>query len=209
MKKIGLVLAALLVAAASASAQDPLTEAKKKAQAAKAAADKHTDEMQKPEAQAPAPKQVEKPAPKQAPKEAPKQGAKLPQTTVKPGTQLNVPKTDTAGPPPTIYREVFDYARDGRRDPFVSLLTTNELRPTMSDLKLTGILLDHAGRNSIATLRDITNNSQYRVTVGSVLGRMRVTAIRTLTIVFTIDEFGTTRKDSLTLRDSTNKARGK
>jgi len=119
------------------------------------------------------------------------------------------PKADTV-PPPTIYREVFAYERDGRRDPFLSLLTTNDLRPTMSDLRLTGVLYDHSGRGkSLATLRDITTQAQYRVGVGSVLGRMRVSAIRTETVVFTIEEFGTTRRDSLVLRDSTNKARGK
>jgi len=202
MKKLGLVIAALVLAAASASAQDPLTNAKNKALAAKKAADAHTEAEQKPEAQAPAPK-AQAPTAQQASKPSGQPGSKL----VKPGTELAVAKTDTGGPPPTIYREVFEYTRDGRRDPFVSLLTTNELRPTMSDLRLTGILFDHSGRNSIATLRDITNSAQYRVTVGSALGRMRVTAIRTLTVVFTIDEFGTTRKDSLTLRDSTNRAR--
>lgn len=196
--KMRFAFAALFVcvAASAATAQNPLAEAKKKAMAAKAASDAHTEAMQKPEAQAP-----QKSAAKQAPAPAP--AGKLPVTTVKPGTQLAVVKTDTSGPPPTIYREVFDYARDGRRDPFVSLLTTNELRPTMSDLRLTGILYDHSGRNSIATLRDQTNQALYHVSVGSVLGRMRVSAIRTLTVVFTIDEFGTTRKDSLTLRDST------
>ena len=52
-----------------------------------------------------------------------------------------------AGPPPTIYREIVRRIRaDGRRDPFVSLLTTNELRPAMSDLRLTGVLFDHSGR---------------------------------------------------------------
>jgi hypothetical protein len=203
MKKTAIVIVALFTAAASASAQDMYTNAKNKALGAAKAENAHIEAMQKPEAQAPAQKaQPTKPAP--APAQA---GKQLKQGAIKPGTELNVPKADTAGPPPTIYREVFEYARDGRRDPFVSLLTTNELRPTMSDLRLTGILFDHSGRNSLATLRDITNNSQYRVTVGSALGRMRVAAIRTLTIVFTIDEFGTTRRDSLTLRDSTNRAR--
>ena len=100
------------------------------------------------------------------------------------------------------------YDADGRRDPFNSLLTTNELRPAISDLRLTGVLYDHTGRHSVATLRDIGTNAQYRVTTGSTLGRMRVATIRYTTVVFTIDEFGTTRQDSLILRDTT-KARGK
>ena len=92
--------------------------------------------------------------------------------------------------------------RCARRDPFVSLLLTNELRPTMSDLRLTGILFDPNG-HSVATLRDIGTNTQYRVATGSVLGRMRVSSIRLKTVVFTIDEFGMNRQDSLVLGDST------
>jgi hypothetical protein len=185
-----IVFSLLVVAGASvASAQgDPLTAAKKKAMDAKKAADAHTEAMQKPE-QAPPPKAVPKAATKAA----------------KPGTKLEVApaRPDTSGPPPSIYRETFEYNSEGRRDPFVSLLTTNELRPTLSDLRLTGILFDHTGRNSIATFRDLTNSAQYRVTIGSVLGRMRVTAIHTQNVVFTIDEYGTTRRDSIALKDST------
>ncbi len=125
-------------------------------------------------------------------------GAKSPATSAsKPAA------TPAAAPSLVIMRETFDYQRDGRRDPFVSLLTTNELRPAMSDLRLTGILFDHSGDRSVATLRDLGTNAQYRVSVGTTLGRMRVSAIRLKTVVFTIDEFGTTRKDSLVLGDST------
>lgn len=191
MKRLMLTLLVVTGASVASAQGDPLTAAKKKAMDAKKAADTHTEAMQKPE-QAPPPKAVPKGASKG-----------LPQTTAKPGTQLDVAKADTSGPPPTIYRETFEYNSEGRRDPFVSLLTTNELRPTLSDLRLTGILFDHTGRNSIATFRDLTNQAQYRVTIGSVLGRMRVTAIHTQNVVFTIDEYGTTRRDSIALKDST------
>jgi hypothetical protein len=126
----------------------------------------------------------------------------------KKGSAPAVAAADTAGPPPTIWREQFTYSADRRRDPFNSLLTTNELRPTLSDLKITGILFDPAGRRSFATLRDLVTNAQYRVTNGSTLGRMRVAGIRTRIVVFTIDEFGTTRQDSLVFGDTT-KARVK
>lgn len=105
-------------------------------------------------------------------------------------------------------REEYDYSDGGRRDPFYSLLRTTELRPTLSDLRLTGVLFDHSAGRSVATLRDLATNAQYRVTIGSVLGRMRVSTIRLKSIVFTIDEFGSTRQDSLFLGDST-KVRGK
>jgi type IV pilus assembly protein PilO len=110
---------------------------------------------------------------------------------------------DTANPPPPIYRERYAYMRDGRRDPFYSLLLTSELRPTMSDLRLTGVQYDPENHKSSATLRDVTTpNTPYRVNVGSTLGRMRVSSIRNKAVVFTIEELGTTRRDSLVLGDS-------
>jgi hypothetical protein len=120
----------------------------------------------------------------------------------KPGLAVGT-KSDTAAVPTTIMREEYAYSRDGRRDPFYSLLATSELRPTIGDLRLTGILFDRSGSRSVATLRDVSSNVQYRVFVGSTLGRMRVNAIRMKAVVFTIDEFGTTRQDSLFLGDST------
>jgi len=131
-----------------------------------------------------------------------------PKVVERPVTKLDIAGVDTAGTPPVILRESYAFAKDGRRDPFVSLLTTNELRPTMSDLRLTGIVFAEGEGRSVATLRDVATNASYRVSPGSTLGRMRVSAIRQKTVLFTIDEFGTTRQDSLVLGDST-KVRGK
>ena len=64
---------------------------------------------------------------------------------------------------------MFSYDESGRRDPFVSLMTVGELRPMISDLAITGILIDPTGRNSIAILRDVTSKEQYRVRVGQQL----------------------------------------
>jgi len=118
------------------------------------------------------------------------------------GGQLAPPIADTVSSRSSIMREVFEYAKGGRRDPFVSLLTTAELRPTLSDLRVTSVFIDLSGRNSLATLRDVGANTRYTVRVGSTLGRMRVSSIRGQTVVMTIDEFGMTRRDSLVLRDS-------
>jgi hypothetical protein len=100
-------------------------------------------------------------------------------------------------------REVFDYDAAGRRDPFISLLTTDELRPTVADLRLVGVLYDESGRRPVAIMRDILSNTQYRVTTGMTLGRMRVAAIKRRSVVFSIEEFGTNRQDSLVLGDTT------
>ena len=66
---------------------------------------------------------------------------------------------DTA-PKVLINREVFQYEGNGRRDPFVSLLTTSELRPLLTDLKLVAVAFDPRGQNSVAVLRDVTSKGQ-------------------------------------------------
>lgn len=109
---------------------------------------------------------------------------------------------------PVILREVFDYDAEGRRDPFFSLLSTAELRPTVADLKLIGILYDPSGRRSVVTLRDMTTNTRYQVTTGTTLGRMKVVLIKPKAVIFQIEEFGLNRQDSLFLGDTT-KARAR
>jgi hypothetical protein len=115
-------------------------------------------------------------------------------------------QTPTPAPVPdehTIQREVFDYNAAGRRDPFVSLLATSDLRPLLIDLRLAAIAYDPNGRNSVAVLRDLTSKEQYRVKVGQTLGRMRVAAIQPRSVTFTIQEFGLSRQETLTMDDTT------
>jgi hypothetical protein len=101
-----------------------------------------------------------------------------------------------------VTREVFTYEPDSRRDPFFSLILTEDLRPLLSDLKLVGILYEASGRRSVAIMRDILTNAQYRVNAGMTLGRMRVAQIKPRAVIFTVDEFGLSRQDSLVLVDS-------
>jgi hypothetical protein len=110
--------------------------------------------------------------------------------------------------PPTIMREVFDYESAGRRDPFFSLLTTSELRPTVADLSLIVVLYDETGRRPVAVMRDLETKVQYRVTTGMTLGRMRVAEIKRRSVIFSIEEYGLNRLDSLVLGD-TSKARAR
>jgi len=129
-------------------------------------------------------------------------------TTAKPGTSkaatpaatksapVPLPAPDTT-PKVLINREVFQYEGDGRRDPFVSLLTTSDLKPLLTDLKLVGVAYDPRGQNSVAVLRDITSKDQYKVKVGQTIGRMRVAAIQPKAVIFTIEEFGYSRQELL------------
>ena len=102
----------------------------------------------------------------------------------------------------SLNREVFSYDPAGRRDPFMSLLRTGDLRPMLSDLRLVTVLYDPTGRNSIAVMRDISTKDQYRVKVGVTLGRMRVAQIQPRQVVFTIEEVGFSRQEPLALGDS-------
>jgi len=164
-----------------------------------------------PESKAPAKPDSTKSLAKQAPTKAP--AAKAPVTNApavqgtKAGTrQAAKPPAAQATPAvvtPVIMRETFVYEAESRRDPFVSLLTSTELRPTVGDLRLTGILYDETGRRSVATMRDLTTDEMYRVTTGQIIGRMRVALIKRSVVIFSIEEFGLNRQDSLVLGDTT------
>jgi len=102
-----------------------------------------------------------------------------------------------------ISRETYTYQGSGRRDPFVSLMNSDELRPLFQDLKLVAVAFDATGRNSVAVLRDVTSKEQYRVKVGQEIGRMRVASISEKSVVFGIEEFGYSRQETLAMNDST------
>lgn len=102
-----------------------------------------------------------------------------------------------------ITRETYAYPGAGRRDPFLSLMNTEELRPLLTDLKLVAVAFDPSGRNSVAVLRDLSTKEQYRVKVGQEIGRMRVASIREKLVVFGIEEFGYSRQETLAITDST------
>jgi hypothetical protein len=106
---------------------------------------------------------------------------------------------DTSRVAPTLVREVFAY-EGGGRDPFMSLLRSGDVRPLISDLKLTTIVYDgRFAARSVAVLRDITNRRIYRVKTGDIIGRLKVTQIRPREIVFTVQEFGFERQETLSL----------
>ena len=118
--------------------------------------------------------------------------------------QAKPPKPDSTARPDTaaamtLVREVFAY-EGGGRDPFLSLLKTGDIRPLLTDLKLVGVYYD--GRypvRSVAVMRDVTNAKIYRVKSGDIVGRLRVTTIRPREIVFTVQEFGFERQETLQL----------
>lgn len=120
-----------------------------------------------------------------------------PQRGAKPDSAAKA-KSDSAGAT-TLVREVYAY-EGGGRDPFLSLLRSGDIRPLLSDLKLVGIYYDaRYPARSVAVLRDVTNRKVYRVKPADILGRLKVTTIRPREIVFTVQEFGFERQETLTL----------
>ena len=109
----------------------------------------------------------------------------------------------------TLHRETFAYNGGGRRDPYKSLMSSCDVRPLLSDLRLTAVAFDPVGTgsNSVAILRDTFSKQQYRVRVGQQLGRLRVAAIRQKAVQFTIEEFGFNRQETLPLSSDTTKVR--
>ena len=99
----------------------------------------------------------------------------------------------------TFEREVFTYDSGERRDPFASPFETGEIRPLIADLHVVGIIFDASGRNSVAVMRDVSTQIQYRVKVGQMLGRAKVSQIRPQEVVMTIEEYGFRRQELLKL----------
>ncbi len=99
-----------------------------------------------------------------------------------------------------VVRETFTYA-GGARDPFASLITEDKLGPEFSDLLLVGVYLDlRRANNSVAILRDKTSQKRYKMRVGDRLGRLKVAQIRQTDVVFTVEDIGFERQETLSLR---------
>lgn len=100
---------------------------------------------------------------------------------------------------PLARRETFAYA-GGSRDPFESLLDMATSGPELPDLQLVAIYQDLAyNSNSVALLRDRTNDRRFKLRVGDQLGRLKVAQIRQKDVVFIVEDFGFERQETLSL----------
>lgn len=185
MKTASLVVALTVLGSSAAVAQSsPITKPKAVAQKAVAATNEHTRQMTT------EPKDSVVPA---STSPAASGGIETEQSA---GTTAATEREDAS-----FQREAFRYDRSGRRDPFLSLMASGDLRPLITDLRVTSIAFDPQGA-SVAVLRDLGTKEQYRVRVGESLGRMRVAKISQKAITFTIEEFGFSRQETLALADS-------
>jgi hypothetical protein len=114
--------------------------------------------------------------------------------------QMKVDESLIPKPGEPLERETYAYS-GASRDPFVSVLEGGTAGPELADLDLVGIMYNpRTQAASVATLRDRLNSKVYTVREGDRLGRMRVTDIRPKDVTFTLDDYGTERQETLTLR---------
>ncbi len=221
MRSRALVLAALVIAPSVSAAQStPITRPKQSAQKAVAGTNAHTAAMTDTSAgntaavNAASSRKLGAPAPRIAgTASAPNEGTT--RASVATSKDKTAPKPERA----TFEREIFSYERAGRRDPFISLMTTSDLRPLLPDLRLVGIAYDPTGRNSVAVFKEDAQEPQssrgasrgnsrapdipmYRVKEGQQLGRMRVARIGPKSVTFTIEEFGYSRQETLAVSEN-------
>ena len=99
-----------------------------------------------------------------------------------------------------IIRETYSYA-GGPRDPFESALDMVSAGPEFPDLQLVALYyIAGAPSTSVVVLRDRLNGKKYTVREGERLGRMRIASIRPKDVTFTIDDYGTERQETLSIR---------
>jgi hypothetical protein len=99
-----------------------------------------------------------------------------------------------------VMRETFAYA-GGTRDPFASLINAASAGPEIGELELVGVyqnLRSHS--NSVVVLREKVSTKRYKLRVGDQVGRARLVQIRPRDAVFTVQDFGYERTETLSLR---------
>ena len=97
-------------------------------------------------------------------------------------------------------RETFSYG-GAARDPFNSLLNMAKNGPELSDLQLVGIYQNlRTPSSSVAVFREKAGGKRHKLRAGDQVGRSRLVQIRDRDVVFTIEDFGFERQETLSLR---------
>ena len=136
------------------------------------------------------------PAPAAAPQPSAAMPVLLDSVTANAGAQDSAQKARDL----ELSRETFAYS-GAARDPFNSLLNMAKNGPELADLQLVGIyqnLRAHSG--SIAVFREKDGGKRHKLRAGDQVGRSRLVQIRERDVVFTIEDFGFERQETLSLR---------
>ncbi len=123
-----------------------------------------------------------------------------PQATTLAATGPEQAPEESARPEADVLREAYSYG-GGARDPFQSLVNAKNAGPELSDLQLVGVYQDmRSAANSVAIVREKKTAKRFKLRTGDQIGRLRVAQIRPKDVVFTIEDFGFERQETLSLR---------
>lgn len=114
-------------------------------------------------------------------------------------TGLSEPVLQTGAPDVIYRRERFVYPASDRRNPFISLLQSEDAGPEFENLDLVGVIFGGSA-GSVATLIDRATDKRHRVRRGDVVGNSRVVEIRPDAVVFQVNRFGVTSSETLRIR---------
>jgi hypothetical protein len=99
-----------------------------------------------------------------------------------------------------LSRETFAYS-GAARDPFNSLLNMAKNGPELADLQLVGIYQNlRSPSASVAVFREKDGGKRHKLRAGDQVGRSRLVQIRDRDVVFTVEDFGFERQETLSLR---------
>lgn len=99
-----------------------------------------------------------------------------------------------------LLREAFGYDVTSR-DPFRAVISADSRGPELPDLRLVGIIYDERSpANSVATFRDIGSKIRYNVRPGDRIGRLLVASVQKTDVVLRMNDFGTVREQTYSLR---------
>ena len=105
-----------------------------------------------------------------------------------------------AGARPLV-RETYHYDAASVRDPFKPFIDQVDRGPELPDLRLVALLYDARNPSgSIATFRDIADDRRYTVSPGQRIGRISVVNVTASTVKLRIDDFGTMRDQTYSMR---------
>ena len=83
----------------------------------------------------------------------------------------------------------------------MSLLANTKVGPELPDLVLVAIYYDTRNPGaSVVMMREKIGGKKYSLRPGDRLGRMRVVTIRPKDVTFAIDDFGSERQETVSLR---------
>jgi hypothetical protein len=118
-------------------------------------------------------------------------------------TEATAASAQEAEEPRVMYRrEVYQYSRGGRVDPFRSLIGSVELGVRPEDLTLRVVMAYDDPRESVAIFTQAGANRRIRVRTGDRIGGMTVVAIHPRRVDVVIDDFGVPRRESFYVKKS-------